>query len=122
MDYLRKGIHLRSYGQKDPKNEYKKESFAMFTHMLDVLKTSVISVLSRIQVRSQEEVEAERRQHAESLAQAEAASEANANEQTDGEPLSDEELADLNISRNDPCPCGSGKKYKHCHGSKARYA
>ena len=130
MDYLRKGIHLRSYGQKDPKNEYKKESFAMFTHMLDVLKTSVISVLSRIQVRSQEEVEAERRQHAEALAQAEAAAaEANANvqsdvvaEQTDGEPLSDEELANLNISRNDPCPCGSGKKYKHCHGSKARYA
>ena len=129
MDYLRKGIHLRSYGQKDPKNEYKKESFAMFTHMLDMLKTSVISVLSRIQVRSQEEVEAERRQHAEALAQAEAAVEANANvqsdvaaEQTDGEPLSDEELADLNISRNDPCPCGSGKKYKHCHGSKARYA
>lgn len=129
MDYLRKGIHLRSYGQKDPKNEYKKESFAMFTHMLDVLKTNVISVLSRIQVRSQEEVEAERRQYAEALAQAEAAAEVNANvqsdvaaEQTDGEPLSDEELADLNISRNDPCPCGSGKKYKHCHGSKARYA
>jgi len=131
MDYLRKGIHLRSYGQKDPKNEYKKESFAMFTHMLDVLKTNVISVLSRIQVRSQEEVEAERRQYAEALAQAEAeaAAEANANvqsdvaaEQTDGEPLSDEELADLNISRNDPCPCGSGKKYKHCHGSKASYA
>ncbi|RDF09799.1 preprotein translocase subunit SecA [Haemophilus sputorum] len=129
MDYLRKGIYLRSYGQKDPKNEYKKESFAMFTHMLDVLKTNVISVLSRIQVRSQEEVEAERRQYAEALAQAEAAAEANANvqsdvaaEQTDGEPLSDEELADLNISRNDPCPCGSGKKYKHCHGSKARYA
>lgn len=129
MDYLRKGIHLRSYGQKDPKNEYKKESFAMFTHMLDVLKTNVISVLSRIQVRSQEEVEAERRQYAEALAQAETAAEANANvqsdvaaEQTDGEPLSDEELADLNISRNDPCPCGSGKKYKHCHGSKARYA
>ena len=129
MDYLRKGIHLRSYGQKDPKNEYKKESFAMFTHMLDVLKTNVISVLSRIQVRSQEEVEAERRQYAEALAKAEAAAEVNANvqsdvaaEQTDGEPLSDEELADLNISRNDPCPCGSGKKYKHCHGSKARYA
>ncbi len=129
MDYLRKGIHLRSYGQKDPKNEYKKESFAMFTHMLDVLKTNVISVLSRIQVRSQEEVEAERRQYAEALAQAEAAAEANANvqsdvaaEQADGEPLSDEELANLNISRNDPCPCGSGKKYKHCHGSKARYA
>ena len=129
MDYLRKGIHLRSYGQKDPKNEYKKESFAMFTHMLDMLKTSVISVLSRIQVRSQEEVEAERRQHAEALAQAEAVAEANVNiqsdvaaEQADGEPLSDEELANLNISRNDPCPCGSGKKYKHCHGSKARYA
>ncbi len=115
MDYLRKGIHLRSYGQKDPKNEYKKESFAMFTEMLDLLKTNVISVLSRIQVRSQEEVEAAQQ------AQAQAAESAPKDQAVDMDNLTEEQLANLHISRNDPCPCGSGKKYKHCHGSKAKY-
>lgn len=116
MDYLRKGIHLRSYGQKDPKNEYKKESFAMFTEMLDLLKINVISVLSRIQVRSQAEVEAEQQaaQQAQETAEIEQA--------MDMDNLTEEQLANLHISRNDPCPCGSGKKYKHCHGSKAKYA
>ncbi len=116
MDYLRKGIHLRSYGQKDPKNEYKKESFAMFTEMLDLLKTNVISVLSRIQVRSQEEVAAEQQ----AAQQAQEATEAE--QAVDMDNLTEEQLANLHISRNDPCPCGSGKKYKHCHGSKAKYA
>ena len=116
MDYLRKGIHLRSYGQKDPKNEYKKESFAMFTEMLDLLKTNIISVLSRIQVRSQEEVEAAQQ------AQAQAAESAPKEQAVDMDNLTEEQLANLHISRNDPCPCGSGKKYKHCHGSKAKYA
>ena len=115
MDYLRKGIHLRSYGQKDPKNEYKKESFAMFTEMLDLLKNNVISVLSRIQVRSQAEVEAEQQA-------AQQAQESEAEQAVDMDNLTEEQLANLNISRNDPCPCGSGKKYKHCHGSKAKYA
>ncbi|MDY5105986.1 MAG: SEC-C metal-binding domain-containing protein, partial [Actinobacillus minor] len=121
MDYLRKGIHLRSYGQKDPKNEYKKESFAMFTEMLDHLKMNVISVLSRIQVRSQEEVEEAQRQQAEA-AQAEASHYETSDEEEQLENLTEEQLANLNIGRNDPCPCGSGKKYKHCHGSKAKYA
>ena len=111
MDYLRKGIHLRSYGQKDPKNEYKKESFAMFTEMLDLLKINVISVLSR----SQAEVEAEE-QSAQQVQKSEA------EQAVDMDNLTEEQLANLNISRNDPCPCGSGKKYKHCHGSKAKYA
>ena len=110
MDYLRKGIHLRSYGQKDPKNEYKKESFAMFTEMLDHLKANVIGILSRIQVRKQEEVEQAQPQSENENSAAEAAA-----------PLTEEQLSNLNISRNDPCPCGSGKKYKHCHGSKAKY-
>ncbi|EER47653.1 preprotein translocase subunit SecA [Actinobacillus minor NM305] len=121
MDYLRKGIHLRSYGQKDPKNEYKKESFAMFTEMLDHLKMNVISVLSRIQIRKQEEVEEAQRQQAEA-AQVEASHYATSNEEEQLENLTEEQLANLNIGRNDPCPCGSGKKYKHCHGSKAKYA
>lgn len=108
MDYLRKGIHLRGYAQKDPKQEYKKESFAMFTNMLNTLKSNVISILSRIQVRSQEEVEAAQMQSSDT-------------KPSDRE-LSDEELANLNIGRNEPCPCGSGKKYKHCHGNKAKSA
>lgn len=126
MDYLRKGIHLRGYAQKDPKQEYKKESFAMFTTMLDTLKANVISILSRIQVRSQEEVERERLAMEQAVAEAQQAvqqAEENAKLNEASETaLSEEELENLNISRNDPCPCGSGKKYKHCHGSKARYA
>lgn len=129
MDYLRKGIHLRGYAQKDPKQEYKKESFEMFTNMLDLLKSNVISVLSRIQVRSQEEIEEAQRQQ-DAMAEAEAAHYQAATEEqmqnaqagAAAESLTDEQLANLNIARNDPCPCGSGKKYKHCHGSKARYA
>ena len=120
MDYLRKGIHLRGYAQKDPKQEYKKESFEMFTNMLDLLKSNVISILSRIQVRSQEEIEQAERER---LA---AAEQETANYQEEGQAdaktsMSDEELANLNIGRNELCPCGSGKKYKHCHGSKAKY-
>ncbi len=114
MDYLRKGIHLRGYAQKDPKQEYKKESFAMFTDMLEHLKTNVISILSRIQVRSQEEVEEAERQR-----QAAAAQESRHYQTNDN---ADEDEANApKIGRNEPCPCGSGKKYKHCHGSKAKY-
>lgn len=126
MDYLRKGIHLRGYAQKDPKQEYKKESFEMFTNMLDLLKSNVISVLSRIQVRSQEEIEeAQRQQDAmaeEEASHYQATTEEEQEQQAAAEELSEEELANLNIGRNDRCPCGSGKKYKHCHGSKARYS
>lgn len=123
MDYLRKGIHLRGYAQKDPKQEYKKESFAMFTNMLNTLKFNVISILSRIQVRSQEEMEEAQRLQAETEAKASEQMQTNEPEQqADLESLSDEELANLNIGRNDSCPCGSGKKYKHCHGNKAKYA
>ena len=88
----------------------------MFTEMLDLLKTNIISVLSRIQVRSQEEVEAAQQ------AQAQAAESAPKEQAVDMDNLTEEQLANLHISRNDPCPCGSGKKYKHCHGSKAKYA
>lgn len=125
MDYLRKGIHLRGYAQKDPKQEYKKESFEMFTNMLELLKSNVISVLSRIQVRSQEEIEEAQHQQDE-IGQADVERDSpQPQEQSQAqafEALSEEQRANLNISRNDPCPCGSGKKYKHCHGSKAKYA
>ncbi|MGX2973887.1 preprotein translocase subunit SecA [Ursidibacter arcticus] len=121
MDYLRKGIHLRGYAQKDPKQEYKKESFAMFTNMLDHLKSNVISILSRIQVRSQEEVEqAERERQA--LAEQESAHYHEENSEQENALTEEQDLSNLNIGRNEPCPCGSGKKYKHCHGNKAKYA
>lgn len=126
MDYLRKGIHLRGYAQKDPKQEYKKESFAMFTELLDRLKMNVISILSRIQVKSQEEVEREQRLMAEAQQAVENEAQGGfvAGDHTDENDavVSDEDFENLNISRNDPCPCGSGKKYKHCHGNKAKYA
>lgn len=122
MDYLRKGIHLRGYAQKDPKQEYKKESFAMFTEMLDHLKANVISILSRIQVRSQEEVEQAERERQALADQEAAAYQAEGVESGTQAGGLEQDFANLNIGRNEPCPCGSGKKYKHCHGSKARYA
>ncbi|MDH2924206.1 protein translocase subunit secA [Nicoletella semolina] len=119
MDYLRKGIHLRGYAQKDPKQEYKKESFAMFTYMLETLKSNVISILSRVQIRSPEEVEQARREQ-----QQQASQEAAHYQSTEGETndRNEQDFVNLNIGRNESCPCGSGKKYKHCHGNKAKYA
>ncbi|WP_396245108.1 preprotein translocase subunit SecA [Hafnia paralvei] len=117
MDYLRQGIHLRGYAQKDPKQEYKRESFAMFAAMLESLKYEVISVLSKVQVRMPEEVEAmeqQRREEAERLARQQQLS------HVDDETVATQSLAsqtgERKVGRNDPCPCGSGKKYKQCHG------
>ncbi|NJI86520.1 preprotein translocase subunit SecA [Shewanella sp. Iso12] len=123
MDHLRQGIHLRGYAQKNPKQEYKRESFELFQQMLESLKHDVISILSKVQVQAQsdvDEMEARRReeeariqhqyQHAtsEALNQAEQDAEVAAHTPVvrDGEK----------VGRNDPCPCGSGKKYKQCHG------
>ncbi|ENA3445286.1 preprotein translocase subunit SecA [Yersinia enterocolitica] len=120
MDYLRQGIHLRGYAQKDPKQEYKRESFAMFAAMLESLKYEVISVLSKVQVRMPEEVEAlevQRREEAERLAKQQQLS-----HESDNSALMSQEEANVaaslerKVGRNDPCPCGSGKKYKQCHG------
>ncbi|MBR9729038.1 preprotein translocase subunit SecA [Shewanella intestini] len=122
MDHLRQGIHLRGYAQKNPKQEYKRESFELFQQMLDSLKNDVISILSKVQVQAQsdvDEMEQRRReeqekiqhdyQHAGSQALGEedsAVPEAPKTVIREGEK----------IGRNDPCPCGSGKKYKQCHG------
>ncbi|MCK7403218.1 preprotein translocase subunit SecA [Enterobacter asburiae] len=117
MDYLRQGIHLRGYAQKDPKQEYKRESFSMFASMLESLKYEVISTLSKVQVRMPEEVEAmeqQRREEAERLAQMQQLS-----HQTDDSEAAAAiaaQTGDRKVGRNDPCPCGSGKKYKACHG------
>jgi len=110
-------IHLRGYAQKDPKQEYKRESFAMFGAMLESLKYEVISTLSKVQVRLPEEVEemeAVRREEAERLSRMQQLS------HVDDDTLAAQSLAsetgERKIGRNDPCPCGSGKKYKQCHG------
>ena len=119
MDYLRQGIHLRGYAQKDPKQEYKKESFRMFTEMLDSLKHQVITTLTRVRVRTQEEMEEAERARQEMAARinqnnlpVDENSQTTQNSET-------EDYSDRRIGRNEPCPCGSGKKYKHCHGSRA---
>ena len=126
MDYLRQGIHLRGYAQKDPKQEYKRESFNMFANMLDTLKYDVIGILSRVQIRSQEEVdEAERQRQAEierlmAKQQANHESIGGMDGDNNGQPANSQQpivRAQAKVGRNDPCPCGSGKKYKHCHGA-----
>lgn len=117
MDYLRQGIHLRGYAQKNPKQEYKRESFEMFTDMLENLKLDVISTLSKVRVRMPEEVEqveAQRRAEAERIAQKQKYSHDEADEQ--GETGGTVVRGERKVGRNEPCPCGSGKKYKQCHG------
>lgn len=122
MDYLRTGINLRGYAQKDPKQEYKRESFSLFKTMLDNIKHEVIKLISRVQVRAEEDVEAveeQRRQTAEMEYQHEQA------QQLASEDKQQEDLAahqpytreGNKVGRNDPCPCGSGKKFKQCHGA-----
>ncbi len=120
MDYLRQGIHLRGYAQKDPKQEYKRESFAMFAAMLESLKYEVISTLSKVQVRMPEEVEAleqQRREEAERLALQQQLSHQSEPVLNDAPALANQPVHEgRKVGRNDPCPCGSGKKYKQCHG------
>jgi preprotein translocase subunit SecA len=121
MDHLRQGIHLRGYAQKDPKQEYKRESFEMFLEMLDNLKHDVVTILSKVQVQSKEEVEAiaEQRRLADERAKLEMKHAGASNgETTPSENDSTDPFVRENrkVGRNEPCPCGSGKKYKQCHG------
>ena len=126
LDHLRQGIHLRSYAQKNPSQEYKREAFELFSLMLEMVKTEVTRVLMTVQIRSAEELadveEPEvpqniQFQHAEYGRGTDAAE----------QPEEDGDVAVMEkpqpfvregqkVGRNDPCPCGSGKKYKHCHG------
>jgi preprotein translocase subunit SecA len=113
MDHLRQGIHLRGYAQKNPKQEYKRESFELFSEMLEALKVEVVTILSKVQVKAQEDVEAvdEQRRQADNAPK-------NFEHQSASEP--EKPSAALRqgqkVGRNDACPCGSGKKYKQCHG------
>ncbi|TGG92733.1 preprotein translocase subunit SecA [Natronospirillum operosum] len=120
MDQLRQGIHLRGYAQKNPKQEYKKEAFALFQEMLESVKRETIRVLSHVQVRSREEVEEMERKRAEQeKAMRELQrrqSELREQLQAQGQTTPATASAVPKVGRNEPCPCGSGKKYKHCHG------
>ena len=123
MDYLRQGIGLRGYAQKNPKQEYKREAFEMFTAMLDRIKHDVISIVSKVQVRAESDVEAVEQQRRSQAPRKYKHAEASAmGEQQDGEAAEGEKAhtpftrKGRKIGRNEPCPCGSGKKYKQCHG------
>jgi preprotein translocase subunit SecA len=123
MDYLRQGIHLRGYAQKNPKQEYKREAFELFTSMLDQIKRESVRVLTAVQVPTKEEIEAQeearRQQAVAQLAQAQATHEAAASsdeESADAAPDRPMPAVSHKVGRNEPCPCGSGKKYKQCHG------
>ncbi|MEQ1439903.1 preprotein translocase subunit SecA [Fontimonas sp. SYSU GA230001] len=145
MDYLRQGIHLRGYAQKDPKQEYKREAFTMFNDMLARYKHEVISLLARVRIQTESEVqqvEEQRRRQAQALERKmqlqhesapgveEAAVETASAEAAEGAgprrleaaPPPPQRPATVvrempKVGRNEPCPCGSGKKYKHCHGA-----
>ncbi|MDD9195265.1 preprotein translocase subunit SecA [Aliivibrio sp. S3MY1] len=124
MDHLRQGIHLRGYAQKNPKQEYKRESFELFEGLLDTLKFDVISILSKVRVQQQQDVERmeeQRRQQAEEMTRRQKLQHQNAESQLDdGETAEDAHTPmvrdERKVGRNEICPCGSGKKYKQCHG------
>lgn len=121
MDQLRQGIHLRGYAQKNPKQEYKRESFEMFTEMLERIKHEVVTVLNRVQIRNDEELEAmdaQRRQSSGDIEyQHEDVSAMGTGEKSETEEEHTPFVRDgKKVGRNEPCPCGSGKKYKQCHG------
>jgi preprotein translocase subunit SecA len=121
MDYLRQGIHLRGYAQKQPMQEYKRESFEMFSALLESIQHEVVRILARVQVRAEEDVEAvetRRQQQAEMEYRHERASAVSGAGDQAGANVPDEPFVreGRKVGRNEACPCGSGKKYKHCHG------
>ena len=124
MDHLRQGIHLRGYAQKDPKQEYKREAFDMFAKMLQALMRDVIGILSKVEVRARDDLEAlEEQRHREAARlqqEIHETSSALLTEDPVSEPLATQTPVvrrGTKVGRNDPCPCGSGKKYKQCHGA-----
>ena len=131
MDYLRQGIYLRAYAQKNPKQEYKREAFDLFSSMLDRIKRETVVTLQRLQIRTEEEIEAEQRErHARLQRQMQTVHAAppvlGEGQAAEAPPPAAGEATPptvpfvregRKIGRNEACPCGSGKKYKHCHGA-----
>ena len=125
MDMLRQGIHLRGYAQKNPKQEYKRESFILFEQLLENIKTDVVKILSHVSVRQPEELEEMERQRREQAEQQQMSFQHEESSAMGADESVAEEVAEgtepfvregKKVGRNDPCPCESGKKYKQCHG------
>ena len=120
LDYLRQGIHLRGYAQKNPKQEYKREAFELFSQLLDVVKMDVTRILMTVRIQSQEQA-AEAAEAIEDRAEA-ISNVTYTHPAEDGSVVQESDASTLpggglpKVGRNDPCPCGSGKKYKQCHG------
>lgn len=129
LDHLRQGIHLRGYAQKNPKQEYKREAFQLFAQMLDMIKAEVVRTVINVRIQSREEIEAAEQYMNQSQLEnvhyqhAEFDENASPEEMLAPPPLDSNVQGELSyglkIGRNDPCPCGSGKKYKQCHGKLA---
>jgi preprotein translocase subunit SecA len=122
LDYLRQGIHLRGYAQKNPKQEYKREAFELFAQLLDLVKLEVTRLLMTVRIQSQEQVaqaaEAieERASHVSNVTYTHPNEDGSVSQEADAATA----VAEVpKVGRNEPCPCGSGKKYKHCHGKLA---
>jgi len=125
MDYLRQGIHLRGYAQKNPKQEYKREAFELFSHLLERLKQEVIAILSRVQISSAEEdmqrMEEQRQsQSGMAFEHPDAQGSLGGDLPVPAQPADAQQAPFVRdgrkVGRNEPCPCGSGKKFKQCHG------
>ncbi len=122
LDYLRQGIHLRGYAQKNPKQEYKREAFELFAQLLDLVKLEVTRLLMTVRIQTQEQVaqaaEAieERASHVSNVTYTHPNEDGSVSQEADAATA----VAEVpKVGRNEPCPCGSGKKYKHCHGKLA---
>jgi preprotein translocase subunit SecA len=118
LDYLRQGIHLRGYAQKNPKQEYKREAFELFSQMLHVVKAEVTRILVNVRIQSEEEA---LQAAAELENQADRISHLTYTHPNEDGSISEDTLPDApsgmpRVARNDPCPCGSGQKFKSCHG------
>ncbi|KAF4531221.1 hypothetical protein B566_EDAN019273 [Ephemera danica] len=119
LDYLRQGIHLRGYAQKNPKQEYKREAFELFSQMLDVVKMEVTRILMTVRIQSQEQVAQaaqaieSQASHLSNVTYTHPNEDGSVSQETDPDTLAAQVPK---VGRNDPCPCGSGKKYKLCHG------
>jgi preprotein translocase subunit SecA len=122
LDYLRQGIHLRGYAQKNPKQEYKREAFELFSQLLDVVKMEVTRLLMTVRIQSQEQVAQAAEDIEVRAAQVGNVTYTHPNEDGSVSQESDVAVAVAEVpkvGRNEPCPCGSGKKYKNCHGKLA---
>jgi preprotein translocase subunit SecA len=119
LDYLRQGIHLRGYAQKNPKQEYKREAFELFAQLLDLVKLEVTRLLMTVRIQTQEQVNEaaqaieDRASHVSNVTYTHPNEDGSVSEEAD---VATQVAAVPKVGRNDPCPCGSGKKYKHCHG------